>query len=85
MAPHNAAGPALDVRVVQRVKRALRICDAVKVYISIAQGAARNSVAAHSDGCHRPNYAEYLIKLRFCDILGKLTDVERGELRDTRS
>mmetsp|Transcript_12031 Transcript_12031/g.26212 ORF Transcript_12031/g.26212 Transcript_12031/m.26212 type:complete len:686 (+) Transcript_12031:238-2295(+) len=83
LAPHDAAGPALDAGVVQSVQGALGVGDAVEVHVPIAKGLSRNTVAADSDGPHRAHGVEDLVKHRLCHVRHQVADVEGGKLRDS--
>merc|ERR1719316_2635395 len=80
VAPHDAAGAALDLRVVQGVQRALRVGDVVVVHVGVPERLASDGVTAHTDRGHRAHGVEDLVQDRLRDILVDITDVERGEL-----
>mmetsp|Transcript_15248 Transcript_15248/g.38279 ORF Transcript_15248/g.38279 Transcript_15248/m.38279 type:complete len:691 (+) Transcript_15248:209-2281(+) len=76
--PHDAAGLALDVRVVESVQRALGVDNVVEVDVCIPQGATRHGITAHADRRHGANDAENLEKLGLGDVGVEVTNVEGG-------
>mmetsp|Transcript_38790 Transcript_38790/g.90435 ORF Transcript_38790/g.90435 Transcript_38790/m.90435 type:complete len:671 (-) Transcript_38790:121-2133(-) len=85
--PHDTAGLALDVGVVEGVQRALGVDDIVEVDVGVAEGATRHGITAHADRRDGANDAENLEKLGLGDVGVKVTDVEgsRGEGGGARS
>merc|ERR1719337_728257 len=69
VAPHNAAGAALDLGVVQGVKGPLGIGDVVVVHVSVAEGLPRDGVTANTDRSNRTNRIEHLVQHGFSDFL----------------
>merc|ERR1719327_385596 len=82
MAPHDPAGAALDVRVVQRVQRALGVGHGVEVHVAVSQRPARDAVPAHADGGHGPHRVEDLVEHGLGHVGVEVAHVERRELRD---
>mmetsp|Transcript_150764 Transcript_150764/g.366142 ORF Transcript_150764/g.366142 Transcript_150764/m.366142 type:complete len:400 (-) Transcript_150764:54-1253(-) len=82
LAPHDATRAALDARVVQRVQCPLRVRHAVEVDVAVTQGAACDAVAAHANRGHGPHGIENLVEHGLRDVGMKITDIERGKLRD---
>ena len=61
VAPHDAAGTTLDLRVVQGVHRPLGVGDVVVVHVGVAEGLPRHGVAANANGRNRADGVEDLV------------------------
>merc|ERR1719316_1492627 len=83
VAPHDAAGAALDLQVVQGVQRALRVGDVVVVHVGVPERLASDRVTAHTDRGHRAHGVEDLVEDRLRHVRVDVPDVEGRELLHT--
>ena len=80
LAPHDAAGAALDLREVHGVEGALGVGEGVVVDVAVAEGAAGDGVAADADGRDGADGVEDLEEKTLVGVGGQVADVKRGGL-----
>mmetsp|Transcript_22065 Transcript_22065/g.33102 ORF Transcript_22065/g.33102 Transcript_22065/m.33102 type:complete len:120 (-) Transcript_22065:334-693(-) len=58
LGPHDAARSGFDHGVIHCVQCALGVCQLVEIHVTVAQGSARNSIAAYADAGNRSHSVE---------------------------